>query len=77
MYQNNPNPFIENTTIGFDLSEAGTVGLEVYDMNGRLIISESRYFEKGNNTFVIDGSQLTTSGVLSYTISTAEQKVHN
>ena len=76
VYQNNPNPFIENTTIGFDLSEAGTVGLEVYDMNGRLLISESRYFEKGNNSFVIDGSQLTTSGVLSYTISTADQKVH-
>jgi hypothetical protein len=76
VYQNNPNPFIENTTIGFEISKPGTVVLEVYDMNGRLIYNDSRYFSEGSNKFVLNGNLINTSGVLSYTISTAEEQVH-
>ena len=41
LYQNFPNPFprvgVPNTTIWFDLSEAATVSLGVYDIRGRLV----------------------------------------
>lgn len=32
-----PNPFTDTTTLGFDLRTAGEVGLDIYDVSGRLV----------------------------------------
>jgi hypothetical protein len=37
LYANYPNPFNPSTTIRFDVPQAGTVNLTVYDLNGRRI----------------------------------------
>jgi hypothetical protein len=37
LYQNQPNPFSNRTTIRYQISEASPVSLKVYDLNGRLV----------------------------------------
>ena len=69
VYQNQPNPFINSTFIGFHLPEATEATLKVYDETGRMILSQSGAFGKGYNTFLIEKSSITT-GVLYYTVET-------
>lgn len=70
LYQNQPNPFVNRTTIGFHLPEATTARLTVYDQSGRLVYSQKGDFAKGYNYFTIDKSMLNTNGVLYYTVET-------
>ncbi len=59
LYQNQPNPFIGLTTIGFTLSEGGRVRLEVFDGRGSLISTVvDSYFGRGENKVVFDGRNL-------------------
>ncbi|MCB0665213.1 MAG: T9SS type A sorting domain-containing protein, partial [Saprospiraceae bacterium] len=37
LFQNRPNPFINNTVIGFNLPKDSRVNLSFFDLNGRLI----------------------------------------
>ena len=68
LYQNIPNPFTASTVIGFDLPEELNAMLEVYDINGRLMISRSIDGKKGNNIIELRKSELINSGVLYYTL---------
>jgi hypothetical protein len=55
LFQNAPNPFSENSEIGFYLPEnVKNAMLCVYDMNGRQL-SQTVIKERGNSTFVING----------------------
>jgi hypothetical protein len=54
--QNSPNPFGTRTVIGFDLPEAGTVRLEVFDTQGRLVrVLTDRHWPAGRHTLVWSG----------------------
>ncbi|HNZ37681.1 MAG TPA: T9SS type A sorting domain-containing protein, partial [Candidatus Marinimicrobia bacterium] len=56
LFQNFPNPFNSVTNIGFYLAELGEVGIEIIDLNGRLIRSLSpRIFSSGINQIRWDG----------------------
>ncbi len=68
LYQNEPNPFGEQTTIEFDLPKSNMVQLNIVDIAGKKVYSESRYMEKGSNTFNVNGKNLGQSGVYYYTI---------
>ncbi len=72
VYQNTPNPFRNNTSIRFTLSKSQEVFVEVFDINGNLILSESRYFDKGINSFNISESELGAGGVYYYSVKTSE-----
>jgi hypothetical protein len=71
LYQNQPNPFINHTVIGFHLPEAATATLSVYDELGRLLFTQKGDFSKGYNAITIERSKLNTTGVLFYTVETA------
>ncbi|MCC6411887.1 MAG: HYR domain-containing protein [Saprospiraceae bacterium] len=74
LYQNQPNPFIDKTTIGFHLPEDIEATLKVYDETGRLLLVQQDDFPKGNNAFVLDRALLPIGGVLYYTLETSTDK---
>ncbi|MEI6882439.1 MAG: hypothetical protein WCK82_14060, partial [Bacteroidota bacterium] len=71
LYQNQPNPFVNKTMIGFHLPEATTATLTVYDETGRIVHTEKGAFAKGYNSFMIDKSLIHTVGALHYKVETA------
>ncbi len=73
LYQNTPNPFNGQTSIGFSLPEAGVAVLTIADISGRLLINMQREFAKGYNEIKINSSDLPTSGVLFYTLESATE----
>ena len=71
LYQNQPNPFVNRTMIGFHLPNAATATLSVFDQSGRLLYNQKGDFPKGYNTIPLEKALLNTSGVLYYTLETA------
>jgi hypothetical protein len=64
--QNRPNPFQNETSIGFVLPESMAASLEVFDLTGRLLKSVNGSFVKGYNTIRIEKDELNVSGILYY-----------
>jgi hypothetical protein len=71
LYQNQPNPFVNKTFIGFHLPEATAATLMVYDETGRVVFTQKGDFAKGYNAIALDRALLNTTGVLFYTLETA------
>ncbi|MFK7810564.1 MAG: peroxidase family protein [Saprospiraceae bacterium] len=72
LMQNQPNPFRDNTIIGFQLPEASEVTFSISDITGRMIYNTTLDFEKGYQQFEVDPSMVTGSGsVLYYKVETA------
>ena len=72
LYQNTPNPFTDQTTISFYLPAPTEVTLQINDITGKVIKNYTGSFDKGNNYINVSKTDLTTSGVLYYTLSTGE-----
>jgi hypothetical protein len=72
MYQNQPNPFVNKTAIGFHLPAATNATLTVYDDMGRLVFTQKGDFAKGYNSFVLDRSLVETVGNLYYRVETED-----
>jgi hypothetical protein len=70
LYQNQPNPFVNKTFIGFHLPEAATATLSIYDETGRMVFTQKGDFAKGYNSIAIDRAVLNTTGVLYYKLET-------
>jgi subtilisin-like proprotein convertase family protein len=71
LFQNTPNPFKAETVIGFNLPEASSATLKVYDVAGRVLKTVEGDFAKGYNQVTINRSDLSATGVLYYTLETA------
>jgi hypothetical protein len=71
LYQNQPNPFVNKTFIGFHLPEATSATLRIFDETGRMVFTQNGDFAKGYNTISVDRALLNTTGVLYYTLETA------
>lgn len=71
LFQNTPNPFRGNTTIGFVLPQAGHASLIMSDISGKIVKKIERDFDAGYNEIKIGRSELRTSGVVYYTLKTA------
>jgi len=57
LLQNYPNPFRDETRVRFDLATASEVTLEVFDVQGRLVLRplSGRKLEPGHHAFEIKG----------------------
>ena len=75
LYQNQPNPFSEYTTIGFELTKSEQASLSIYDVNGRKIYQINDYFRKGYHEVEINHSVVKTGGLLYYTLETKDQRI--
>lgn len=70
LYQNTPNPFAGQTTIGFHLPEAANATLSIYDVTGKMLKKIEGEYAKGYNEVKVTGSELNTTGVLYYQLDT-------
>jgi hypothetical protein len=68
--QNTPNPFADETAIGFYLPKATKGVLTIRDVKGALIYRVEGSYTKGNNQVILKQDQLRASGVLYYTLQT-------
>jgi hypothetical protein len=68
LYQNQPNPFINYTVIGFHLPEAAEAVLTIHDETGRQVFRQKGKFAKGYNAIQVDRELLNTTGLLYYTL---------
>ena len=71
LFQNQPNPFKEATSIGFYLPEGGAVSLKIFDVSGRLIHLTEGDYSKGYNNINVDRADLPDSGIFYYQVETA------
>jgi hypothetical protein len=70
LYQNQPNPFINRTVIGFHLPAATEATLIVHDETGRQLFVQKGNFAGGYNAIPVDRALLNTTGLLYYTLKT-------
>ncbi|MBK8923051.1 MAG: HYR domain-containing protein [Saprospirales bacterium] len=71
LYQNQPNPFREETVIGFRLPQAGRAVLRVFGMDGRLVKTVVGNFAQGYNTVALQQGEFGAPGVYWYELETA------
>jgi hypothetical protein len=75
LFQNEPNPFINQTTIGFEMNVDGNANLIIHDVAGKELKRISRFYNKGYNEILVDKQDLMVSGVVYYTLSTKTQSL--
>ena len=66
LYQNTPNPFKVETSIGFYLPEKTKATLSIYDSTGKLLYTVSGIYTRGLHEVSVRKDQLNRSGVLYY-----------
>ncbi len=72
LYQNAPNPFVENTSIRYYLPKESEIEITVYDLTGKLLKSYCFYSSQGNQNFVVKKEDLKSDGVLYYQLKSPE-----
>ena len=75
VFQNKPNPFSTQTTIGFEVSKAESVTISIYDARGRTVQVINDDYTKGYHEITLTKAKLPTSGLLYYIVETAEQRI--
>jgi large repetitive protein len=70
--QNTPNPFQDETLIGFYLPKATKGTLTIRDTKGSLVYRMEGNYVKGENKVILKQADLRASGVLYYTLETAD-----
>ena len=70
LYPNQPNPFIKETLIRFDLPEATSLTLTIQDVSGKTLKVIKGDFEAGYNEISIQKGDLNGNGIFFYTLQT-------
>ncbi len=66
LYQNTPNPFNDNTIIGFNLPTASEATLRIFDVTGKTLKVVNGEYAKGYNQVTLSKNDLNISGILYY-----------
>ena len=72
LYQNEPNPFSEQTVIGFDLPDAMPVSLTVYDIQGRILHVVEGNYVQGYNQIILRAKELKAAGAYHYRLTAGD-----
>ncbi len=75
LFQNQPNPFHEETFISFYIPTAQTVKLKIFDVQGNPIKVIRNAFAEGYNQFAIQSGDITSTGVYYYQIITEQETI--
>lgn len=74
LLQNKPNPFRDQTTIGFHLPKSEEVNLTIYDLGGKAVWQQGGVYQEGYNAINIIRSDLPAAGIFYYTIESGRFK---
>jgi hypothetical protein len=66
LYQNTPNPWNDQTIIGFDLPQDASVTFTVFDATGKVVKTVKGDFVRGYNTITLNAKDLPSTGVMYY-----------
>ena len=72
LYQNKPNPWNNQTLIGFHLPSDAPATLTVYDLNGKVIKTVSGTYKSGYNSITLSADEMPVSGVLYYRLESGQ-----
>jgi len=72
LYQNEPNPFRDETSIGFSLPKAADVDLTIMDLSGKELKTISKSFDKGYNQITISKNEINQTGVIYYKLESGD-----
>ena len=72
LYQNTPNPFKANTSIGFDLPEVMDATVTIFDVTGKTLKVISQSFNKGFNSIELNKNELGSVGILYYKLEAGD-----
>jgi hypothetical protein len=72
LYQNQPNPFLDETTIRFYLPSAGEGTISIQDVTGKIIKQITADFVQGDNQIMLKREDLAAKGTLFYTLTVGE-----
>ncbi|MEL7122206.1 MAG: T9SS type A sorting domain-containing protein, partial [Bacteroidota bacterium] len=75
VYQNTPNPFIEQTQIAFTLPQTSEVTITFNDVTGKVLKVVNGQYGAGLNTLDIETAELRTTGIVYYTVETEDKVV--
>ena len=73
LYQNQPNPFYENTSISFYLDEAQFAALKIFDIHGAQIKVYFNYFDAGLHQFKLKATDIPSTGLYFYQLVTEDE----
>jgi hypothetical protein len=74
-HHNSPNPFHSETSINYYISYNSDITLNIYDINGKLILSKQTFAETGLNQILLRATDLKHSGLFIYEIVTPWERV--
>ncbi|MFK7808332.1 MAG: T9SS type A sorting domain-containing protein, partial [Saprospiraceae bacterium] len=69
LYQNRPNPFRDETVISFNLPEASSASIKIFDTSFRVVREITGDFEKGYNEVIVSRNDLLSAGLYYYQLN--------
>jgi len=72
LYQNEPNPFVNSTIIGFELAKAGKATLSIFDVDGKLMKTYVDTYDRGYHEIRLERNKLNISGVGYYQLESGD-----
>jgi hypothetical protein len=73
--QNEPNPWMNATSINFELPRAGEVNILVKDVSGKLLYHSNKLMSLGKHSIVLHKSDIPQTGVLIYEVKYDDQVI--
>ncbi|MEM9819518.1 MAG: PKD-like domain-containing protein [Bacteroidota bacterium] len=73
VHPNFPNPFVEQTTLAFELAQEEAVRISIFDSSGRLVREMKGNYSAGYHEWQFDASRVDSKGLLYYRIETSTE----
>lgn len=77
VYQNTPNPFSAETVIGYNAVEDGNATITFTSVEGKVLAVINQTAVKGYNSITVNANDIASTGVVYYTVETANNTATN
>ncbi len=73
LLQNSPNPFSQETEIGFYLATPGEATVRISDLNGRVLYQHENNYAAGQHSLTVPADKFFHTGVMLYSLETKDE----